>query len=248
MNRKEQFTPAQRVKSLVLITPIKQGFLPHCPAIRYGDRLGAVLQGISDRQKEGKPNALDLIESVHFGQWTIIDGGQRLLFVSMYVGELEPYLKDFSVRVAWGLDLIWTNCEEYPGAARFEEFVGWVKRHMSEAGCFYASNPDVTVIDIKWWKGLHRQFEEFRRDVHCGASIGPRFAELERGLSRLSAHETNPREPNSAEPSFLDSLEEGVLTSIEELEKNGLFTQEELKPIKENFNQMTSNLNGERAR
>ncbi|UQA62569.1 hypothetical protein [Polyangium aurulentum] len=238
MNEKKPFTSTPRVRSLVLITPIKQGFLPHCPAIRYGERLKAVLQGLTERAAEGKPSALDLLESVHFGLWTVIDGGQRLLFVSMYVGDLEPYLKDFSIRVAWGLDLIWTNCEDYPGASNFEPFVAWVKRYMGQSDCFYASNPDMTVVDIKWLKGLHAHFEEFRRDVHCGVEMGPRFTELERRLSQLSADESG------AESELLDTLQKSVEESMKDLEERKLFTQEEFEPIKSNFHRMMSEVRG----
>jgi hypothetical protein len=243
MTKNEKTIPMQRVRSLVLITPIIQGFVSKAPgALRYADRLKAVLQGLSARKKAGDPVALDLLESVHFGQWSIIDGGQRLLFVAMYVGELEPYLKDFSVRVAWGVDLVWMHCEDYPGAARFEKFVMWVRRHMAQGDCFYAANPDVTVSDIKWWKGFHRQFEEFRRDVHCGADLGPRFAELERGLVGLSAGDVK-----EGERPLVEQLAESVRLSMKELEGKELFTQDELGPIKADFNRVMSDLRGEKA-
>ncbi len=228
----------RRSRSLVLITPIKQGFVPGSrAALRYHDRLKAILEGITARKQRGEPNALDLIDLVHFGQWSIIDGGQRLLFVSMYVGELEPYLKDFSVRVAWGLDLIWTHCEGYPRAANFEKFLAWVKGHMVQADCFYASNPDVTVADIKWWKSFHRKFEEFRREVHCGAEIGPRFAALERAISNLSADEER-----RAQEQLIEPLVRSVRSTMEDLIQNGLYTPEEIEAIQRDFERLMASL------
>ncbi|MDI1446325.1 hypothetical protein [Polyangium sp. 6x1] len=236
--REMETAPPMRVRSLVLITPILQGFVPSLPVLRYVERLQAVLHGSSDGKDTG-PTVLDLIDSVHFAQWSILDGGERLLFVSMFVGELEPYLKDFSVRMAWGLDLVWMHCEGYPGAAQFEPFVAWVKRHMVQADRFYAANPDVTVVDVRWWRALHAHFEAFRREARCGGELGARFAELERGIARLSAVDVG------AERRLLVSIAENVRASIRELREKRLFAPAELEPIERNFEQVMAALSGE---
>jgi hypothetical protein len=242
MRQTERLAPSARVRSLVLITPILQGYVPSSPALRYVERLQAVLDGPSTPGPGVKgPSVLDLIDSVFFGQWSILDGGRRLLFVSMFVGDLEPYLKDFSVRMAWGLDLVWMHCEGYPGAARFEPFVAWVKRHMVRADRFYAANPEVTVLDVRWWKTLHREFEELRRRAHCGEEIGPLFAELERRLARLSAGD------DEAERRLLASIEEGVRASFAELRTRKLFSPEEITPIEDHFEQSLAAMRGERS-
>ncbi|MDC3961409.1 hypothetical protein KEG38_46745 [Polyangium jinanense] len=240
MRELESIAPATRVRSLLLITPILQGFVPSLPALRYVDRLQVVLDGSSDGKDTG-PSVLDLIDSVHFGQWSIIDGGRRLLFVSMFVGELEPYLKDFSVRMAWGLDLIWMHCEGYPGAAQFEPFVAWVKQHMVQADRFYEANPGVTVVDIRWWKALHAQFEEFRRKARCGGDIVSLFAELERGIARLSGID------EVAESRFLRSIAGSVRANIQDLKDQRLFAPAEIEPIERNFEQVMATLQGEKS-
>lgn len=240
MRELETIAPATRVRSLVLITPILQGFVPSLPALRYVDRLQAVLGGPSEGKVPG-PSVLDLIDSVHFAQWSILDGGRRLLFVSMFVGELEPYLKDFSVRMAWGLDLVWMHCEGYPGAAQFEPFVAWVKQHMVEADRFYAANPGVTVIDVRWCKALHAQFEEFRRKVRCGGDIHALFAELERGIARLSGVD------EEAESCFLGSIADSVRANLRDLADKRLFAPAELEPIERNFEQVMATLQGEKS-
>ncbi|MDI1431436.1 hypothetical protein [Polyangium sorediatum] len=240
MREMETLASPPRVRSLVLVTPILQGFVPSLPALRYVERLQGVLHGPAESKQAG-PSVLDIIDSVHFAQWSILDGGRRLLFVSMFVGELEPYLKDFSVRMAWGLDLVWMHCEGYPGAAQFEPFVAWVKRHMVQADRFHAANPDVTVVDVRWWKAQHAQFEAFRRKVRCGGDLGALFAELERGLARLSAVD------EEAERSFLLSIEDNMRASFRDLREKRLFSPAEIDPIERNFEQVMASLSGEQA-
>ncbi|MDI3283873.1 hypothetical protein [Polyangium sp. 15x6] len=240
MRELETIAPATRVQSLVLVTPILQGFVPSLPALRYVDRLRVVLAGSSDGKDTG-PSVLDLIDAVHFAQWSILDGGRRLLFVSMFVGELEPYLKDFSVRMAWGLDLVWMHCDGYPGAAQFEPFVAWVKRHMVQADRFYAANPGVTVIDIRWWKALHVQFEEFRRKARCGGDLVSLFAELERGIARLSGVD------EAAESRFLRSIASSVRADIQGLKDQRLFAPAEIEPIERHFEEVMATLQGENS-
>jgi hypothetical protein len=114
-----------------------------------------------------------------------------LLFVSFYAGELDHYLNDFSTKSAAVLDLIWKHCEGYPGAAKFNEFCGWVEAHRIRPACAYAANPDLTVLDVDWLRAFHCLYQGLLRDVQDRPEESPaRLAQLERDASRIDS----PRE------------------------------------------------------
>lgn len=54
------------------------------------------------------------IDTIHFARWVIIDGGARLYFFSNYDGSAESYQDDFIERVAFGLNLVFSNGAGWP--------------------------------------------------------------------------------------------------------------------------------------
>lgn len=180
-----------QINVLTLITPIKQGFIPEFPTMRYADRVRRVLGIIDEQLTRDGTTMLDLIRSVHFAQWSLIDHDERLLFTSFYVGQLEHYLRDFSTRSAAALDLIWQHCDGYPGAVNFDAFCAWVEAHRVRPACAYAANPDVTVLDVDWLRGFYRLYQGLLRDAQDRpAELPARLAQLERDAARIDA----PRE------------------------------------------------------
>jgi hypothetical protein len=169
------------VNAFTIITPIKQGFIPEFPAMRYAERVRHLLGGLGEPREGDSTSVLDLLRSVHFAQWSLIDHDERLLFNSFYVGPLELYLRDFSTRAAAVLDLVWQHCDGYPGAANFDEFCDWVEAHRVGPVFAYAANPDLTVLDIDWLRGFHRLHQGMLRDVQDRPEeIPARLAQLER--------------------------------------------------------------------
>jgi hypothetical protein len=54
------------------------------------------------------------IRSIHFARWVPIDGDRRLMFASSYDGSQESYMNDFIDRVAWGINLVFSNGAGFP--------------------------------------------------------------------------------------------------------------------------------------
>ena len=54
------------------------------------------------------------IRSIHFARWVLLDGGRRVVFASNYDGSQESYMSDFIDRVAWGVNLVFSNGVGYP--------------------------------------------------------------------------------------------------------------------------------------
>jgi len=54
------------------------------------------------------------VDTIHFARWVFIDDDRRVLFASVYDGSLESYMVDFIDKVAWGLNVVFSNGTGYP--------------------------------------------------------------------------------------------------------------------------------------
>ena len=54
------------------------------------------------------------VSSIHFARWVFIDNKRRLVFCSNYDGSLESYMDDFINKVAFGLNVVFSNGIGYP--------------------------------------------------------------------------------------------------------------------------------------
>ena len=54
------------------------------------------------------------VKSIHFARWVFIDDKRRMFFASNYDGSMESYMDDFIDKVAWGLNLVFSNGVGYP--------------------------------------------------------------------------------------------------------------------------------------
>ncbi|WP_339802260.1 hypothetical protein [uncultured Marinobacter sp.] len=99
---------------------------------------------------------LDGVDTIHFARWTMLDGDRRLLFTSNYDGSLESYMVDFIDKVAWGLNLIFSNGAGYPrtrwlvmeGARKEQRFKDYLALHQLENLMWYTPYPQLTAVGI----------------------------------------------------------------------------------------------------
>ena len=54
------------------------------------------------------------VGTIHFARWVFMDDNRRLLFGSNYDGSLDSYMDDFINKVAFGLNLVFSNGVGYP--------------------------------------------------------------------------------------------------------------------------------------
>src|SRR5262249_9218046 len=54
------------------------------------------------------------VGTIHFARWVFMDNHRRLLFASNYDGSLDSYMDDFINKVAYGLNLVFSNGVGYP--------------------------------------------------------------------------------------------------------------------------------------
>ena len=86
------------------------------------------------------------VRSIHFARWVLLDGGKRVVFASNYDGSQESYMSDFIDRVAWGVNLVFSNGVGYPptrwlvfGGARDEQrYKAYLRNHQLPSVWFSA--------------------------------------------------------------------------------------------------------------
>ena len=183
---------SDRVSYMTNITRIKQGFttsLPdlvqlssdpahQCgPPVRYVDNLRMALQAVQGDIATGKETPLNDIATIHYTRWVILPGDQYLLFTSNFDGGFEQYIHDFAMIANSGrrvkdnsegirfMDLIWGNCEGYPGTQDFRAFLDYIAEHNVDTTLFYATIASTTVRDVEWLRQARATFVEFDRQA-----------------------------------------------------------------------------------
>jgi hypothetical protein len=100
---------------------------------------------------------LTRVTTIHFAHWTFLDGKKRLLFASNYDGSLESYMDDFINKVAWGLNLAFSNGVGYPrtnwlildGAKDEQKFKHFLRRHELPTEVWYKAYPGLSSVDLQ---------------------------------------------------------------------------------------------------
>ncbi len=137
------------VTELTLIVPVKSG---------AGPKVREALAFIGNN-----PAPLRTAQTTHFARYVLFDNDTRLLMACTFDGTWEKYLRD-AVRVKpQYLDLVWSNCVDYPGCNPYEPFAAWVQKHQVETTLFYAAYPAATVKDVLQavdWKAKTDKFQE----------------------------------------------------------------------------------------
>jgi len=97
------------------------------------------------------------VHTIHFARWVLLDQGRRLLFCSNYDGSLDSYMDDFINKVAFGLNLVFSNGIGYPatqwlvagGAKDEQKFKNFLRRHQLPTDVWYNANPGLTAVDLE---------------------------------------------------------------------------------------------------
>ncbi|HVI87707.1 MAG TPA: hypothetical protein VM659_05360 [Dongiaceae bacterium] len=96
------------------------------------------------------------VGTIHFARWVLLDDDRRVVFASNYDGSLESYMDDFINKVAFGLNLVFSNGIDYPatdflvsgGATREHEFKNFLRRHQLPTDVWYKAYPGLTTRNL----------------------------------------------------------------------------------------------------
>jgi hypothetical protein len=96
------------------------------------------------------------IGTIHFARWVLLDGGRRLFFASNYDRSLETYADDFVNKVAFGINLVFSNGIGFPrtrfllldGAKNERNYQHYLRRHQIVTQVWYNAYPGLTAFEI----------------------------------------------------------------------------------------------------
>ncbi|HVC89620.1 MAG TPA: hypothetical protein VND66_03260 [Acidobacteriaceae bacterium] len=97
------------------------------------------------------------VTTIHFARWVFLDGRKRVIFLSNYDGSLESYMDDFINKVAFGLNVVFSNGIGYPrtnwllldGAKDEQKFKDFLRRHQMPTQVWYSACPGLTALERK---------------------------------------------------------------------------------------------------
>jgi hypothetical protein len=97
------------------------------------------------------------VSTIHFARWVFLDDKNRLFFASYYDGSLDSYMDDFINKVAFGLNLVFSNGVGYPstnwlildGAKDEQKFKYYIRRHQLPTEVWYNAHPGLTALDLE---------------------------------------------------------------------------------------------------
>lgn len=108
------------------------------------------------------------VQTIHFARWVLLDDKSRVLFTSNYDGGHQAYMDDFINKVAWGLNVIFSNGVGWPktdwllhrGARREELFKFFQRRHQLESQVWYKAYPGLTLANLTRNSLIRRGFQQ----------------------------------------------------------------------------------------
>ena len=96
------------------------------------------------------------VKTIHFARWVILNEGRRVIFASNYDGSLESYMDDFIDKIAWGLNVVFSNGFGYPrtrwlvldGARDELAFKDYLRRHQVPTRVWYSAYQRLTASNV----------------------------------------------------------------------------------------------------
>jgi len=135
-----------KVSELTMIAPFAAG---------GAKRLHGLLQLL-----EGNFEGAEKVGTVHDMRFVFLDNDTKLLFATAYDGDWDPYIDDFATKIPDYLDLLFSNCEGWPGI-HSPLVKDWIVAHQIPAEAWYVANPNLTVVDTRRLERVGTALDEF---------------------------------------------------------------------------------------
>ncbi|GHP00110.1 hypothetical protein KSF_101570 [Reticulibacter mediterranei] len=134
------------VSELTMLIPFAEG---------GAKRLRGLLQ-----LREGNFQETDRVGTVHDMRFVFLDNDTKLLFATAYDGEWDAYIDDFATKIPNELDLLFCNCEGWPGI-RNPSVKDWIANYQIPAQGWYVANPNLSVAEAKRLQRVGKALDEF---------------------------------------------------------------------------------------
>ena len=108
----------------------------------------------------GNLQAADKVGTLHDMRYVFLENDTKLLFCTAYDGDWDPYIDDFATIIPDDLDVVFSNCEGWPGV-RNPAVKDFIVKHQIPAHAWYVGNPNVTVKDTRRLEKIGAAVDEF---------------------------------------------------------------------------------------
>lgn len=96
------------------------------------------------------------VKTIHFARWIFLDDKRRVIFASNYDGSLESYMDDFIDKIAWGLNIVFSNGHGYPktrwlvldGSRDELAFKHYLRRHQVPTFVWHTAYDRLTAANV----------------------------------------------------------------------------------------------------
>ncbi len=199
---------------LLVVGNMRRELVPHRFTMTYATRLSLLLKTFHEIRKRGLETyegglysgPIDLLQTLYFFQWTVFDEGQRMLLAVKFDRPFETYFRRLVDIGGPVLDAILCHCTEFEGHSCWEGYDGfseWGRKHQIESHLFAGAQPDLTVDDIRYLKGM----EQLQRQSLDPASLAEAMRRLKTEDVEKQAAEAAAREPERARAQALRVIE-----------------------------------------
>ena len=108
---------------------------------------------------EGNFSGADVVGTLHDMRFVLLDDDTKLLFATAYDGEWDTYIDDFATKIPYSMDLLFCNCEGWPGI-RSPGVKDWIVKNQHTADSWYVANPNLTVAETRRLEKVGKAVDE----------------------------------------------------------------------------------------
>jgi hypothetical protein len=108
---------------------------------------GRRIRGLLDIA-DGNFKGADLVGTLHDMRFVLLNDDTTLLFATTYDGDWDAYIDDFATKIPHSMDLLFCNCEGWPGI-RSPSVKDWIVARQHPAAGWYVANPNLTVAETR---------------------------------------------------------------------------------------------------
>ena len=101
----------------------------------------------------------DKVGTLHDMRYVLFDEN-TMMFATTYDGDWDPYIDDFATIIPYDLDVVFCNCEGWPGV-RNPAVKDFIVKHQVPAYGWYVAYPDLTVRDVLRQQRISKAVDEF---------------------------------------------------------------------------------------
>jgi hypothetical protein len=113
---------------------------------------------------DGNFDGANKVGSLHNMRFVFLDNDTKLLFLTAFDGEWDPYIDDFATKIPDYLDILDCGLEGWPGI-RSPEAKDYLASHQITAEGWYVATPDMTVAETKRLKRVRAALDEFLDEI-----------------------------------------------------------------------------------